>query len=140
MSDQPDDHPAAPPQTIQLVEEDASVAVRAVTTGRVRVATHLETFEEIARAELASDAVDVVRVPIGKEVTGAVPQLRTEGDVTIVPVFEEVLVVEKRLILKEELHIRKRTSVEVVTQPVTLRRQVAEIERVAADSPESSAD
>jgi hypothetical protein len=30
------------------------------------------------------------------------PEIRTEGDVTILPV------VEKRLILKEELHIRRR--------------------------------
>jgi stress response protein YsnF len=36
------------------------------------------------------------------------PEIRTEGDVTILPVVEEVLVVEKRLVLKEELHIRRR--------------------------------
>jgi stress response protein YsnF len=36
------------------------------------------------------------------------PEIRTESDVTILPVVEEVLVVEKRLVLKEELHIRRR--------------------------------
>lgn len=42
------------------------------------------------------------------------PEIRTEGDVTIVPVLEEVLVVEKRLVLKEELHIRRRVAAETV--------------------------
>jgi stress response protein YsnF len=53
--------------------------------------------------------------------------------VTIIPVLEEVLVVEKRLILKEEVHIRQTTSGEAVEVPVTLRRQHAVVERVSAD-------
>lgn len=122
------------PETVQLLEEDATVSVRAVTTGRVRVATHVETFQQIAQAELSSDAVDVTRVAIDQPITGDLPQVRTEGDTTIVPVFEEILVVEKRLFLKEELHIRKRTKTETVELPVTLRRQTAEIERVEGDS------
>jgi stress response protein YsnF len=53
--------------------------------------------------------------------------------VTIVPVLEEVLVVEKRLVLKEELHIRRRVDTESVEVPVTLRKQRAIIEREAQD-------
>jgi len=56
------------------------------------------------------------------------PEIRTEGDVTIVPVLEEVLVVEKRLVLKEELHIRRRIETETVEVPVILRKQRAIIE------------
>ena len=72
--------------------------------------------------------VDVTRVPIDRIVETA-PDVRTEGDVTIVSVVEEVLVVEKRLVVKEELHIRRRTVSETVEMPVTLRRQRAVIER-----------
>ncbi len=59
--------------------------------------------------------------------------MRQEGDLLIVPVVEEVLVVEKRLVLKEELHIRRRVETESVEVPVELRRQRAEVERVPAD-------
>jgi hypothetical protein len=38
------------------------------------------------------------------------PEIRTEGDVTIAPVVEKVFVVEKRLVLEEELHIRRRVE------------------------------
>jgi stress response protein YsnF len=48
-------------------------------------------------------------------------------------VLEEVLVVEKRLVLKEELHIRRRVETETVEVPVTLRKQRAVVEREAPD-------
>jgi stress response protein YsnF len=63
------------------------------------------------------------------------PGIRTEGDVTIVPVLEEVLVVEKRLLLKEELHIRRGVETETVEVPVTLRKQRAVVEREAPKDP-----
>ena len=90
----------------------------------------VESIEEIARAELDEEQVEVTRVHVGREVTTA-PEVRTEGDVVIVPVLEEVLVVEKRLVLKEELHIRRHVSKEVFEVPITLRKQRAVVERVA---------
>jgi stress response protein YsnF len=62
------------------------------------------------------------------------PEIRTEGDVTIVPVLEEVVVVEKRLVLKEELHIRRSVKTETVEVPITLRKQRAVVERLAPDT------
>ncbi len=61
------------------------------------------------------------------------PAVRTENDVVIVPVLEEVLVVQKQLVLKEELHIRRRIETEIVEVPVTRRKQRAIVERVAPD-------
>ena len=56
-----------------------------------------------------------------------------ESDVTIVPVLEEVLVVEKRLVLKEEFHVRRCVETETVEVAVTLRKQRAIVEREALD-------
>jgi stress response protein YsnF len=61
-----------------------------------------------------------------------VPVIRTENGITIVPVLEEILVVEKRLILREELHIMQEVSHETVEVPVSLRKQRAVVERVDA--------
>lgn len=125
--DAPTDDPTE--VVIPLIEETARVAVRQTVTGKLRVSTTTETVTELARADLRSDKVDVVRVPIGREVSD-VPEIRTEGLVTIVPVIEEILVVEKRLFLKEELHIRRSVETETVEVPIELRRQHATIERV----------
>jgi stress response protein YsnF len=85
-------------EVIPLVEETATVGKRQVVTGRVRVQTVTETVEELAHADVQRETVEVTRVPFDKVVETA-PEIRTEGDVTIVPVLEEVLVVEKRLML-----------------------------------------
>jgi stress response protein YsnF len=78
--------------------------------------------------------VDVTRVPIGRVVEIA-PEVRTAGDVTILPVVEEKVVLVKRLVLREELHIRRWVETESVEVPVTLRRQRAEVERIAPVTP-----
>lgn len=109
--------------------EEAHVEKRAVLKGRVRVETSVEVVEERVSAMLKGEVIDVVRVPVGTTVT-AVPEIRTEGDLTIVPVVEEVLVVEKRLVLREELHIRRTATTEEVDQTVALRRQSVSVTRL----------
>ena len=112
-----------------LLEERASIDKRTVMTGKVRVVTHTETVEELVRTVLEGEEADVVTVELDQTVSGAAPRIRTEDGVTIVPVFEEVLVVEKRLVLKREIRIRMRPTSETVEIPVSLRKQRAEVER-----------
>ena len=50
----------------------------------------------------------------------------------IVPVLEEV-VVQKQLVLKEELHVQWQLETEAVEVPVSLRKQRAIVEQVAPD-------
>jgi stress response protein YsnF len=119
-------------EIVPVVEESAIIGKRQVVTGRVRVRTVTDTVEELAHASVQREDIEVTRVPIDRVVETA-PEIRTEGDVTIVPVLEEVLVVEKRLVLKEELHIRRRVETETVEVPVTLRKQRAVVEREAPD-------
>jgi uncharacterized protein (TIGR02271 family) len=117
---------------VPIVEETVSVTKRAVPTGRVRIHTAVEERSELVRADLEREHVEVERVPLNREVA-AMPAVRHEGDVMIVPVVEEVLVIEKRLVLKEELHIRTVRSVERVEEPIVLRRTVASVERTPVE-------
>jgi len=119
---------------IPLLEEEVRIGKREVATGRVRVQTTTDMVEEIARATLNEDVVEVTRVPVGREVNTA-PQVRTEDDVVIIPVLEEVLIVEKRLVLKEELHIRRSVTRENIEVPIALRKQRAVVERLGPESP-----
>ena len=114
-----------------MTEETASVSKRRVTTGKVRIQTLSEEREENVSASLESDAVEVTRVPVDR-VVDTVPAIRTEGNVTIIPIMEEVMVVEKKLVLKEELHIVRRKETETVDVPITLRRQRVVVENVDA--------
>jgi stress response protein YsnF len=81
---------------------------------------------------LRSDRVEVERVGIGREVAPgeSAPSVRNEDGVVVVPVLEEVLVVEKRLVLREEIRLRIAVSAEAVEQTIALRRQHAEVERL----------
>jgi uncharacterized protein (TIGR02271 family) len=119
-------------EAIPLVDEELRVEKVGVSSGKVRIRTAVDVIEETARASLEEETVHIERVPIGREIDVA-PSVRTEGDIVIFPIVEEVLVVEKRLVLKEELHIRRRVTHETVEVPVTLRKERAVVERAAAD-------
>src|SRR5215203_2439479 len=119
---------------VPVMEEELRVDKSDVVTGKIQVRTIVESFDKIARATLEGEQIEVTRVPIGKELQ-MVPEQRTEGDVLIIPVVEEMLVVEKRLVLKEEVHIRRRTKREDVEVPVTLRKQRAVVEHTRGEKP-----
>lgn len=68
-------------------------------------------------------------MPVGRQVE-ATPAVREEGDVTIYPVMEERLVVEKRLFLKEELRVTRTVRLEPFEQEVVLRSMTADVERL----------
>lgn len=113
---------------VPVVEERLHVEKREREMERVRVRTGVETFDATVRETLAVEEVDVRRVPVEREV-GTAPEVRREGDITIVPVLEERLVVEKKLFVVEELHIVHRAAREDVSVPVTLRRTRVEVDR-----------
>lgn len=120
---------------IPIVEEQAHVTKREVDGDRLRVTTRTDLVEEHVSETLRTDEVQVTRIPVGRTLNpGEVaPAIRTEGNVTIIPVVEEIVVVEKRFVLKEEIHILRDVTTETVEVPVTLRKQRAVIDRMSAD-------
>jgi uncharacterized protein (TIGR02271 family) len=113
---------------VPVVQERLKVGKRAVETGKVVVRKVVrERFEEVDEP-LLSEEVDVRRVAVGRWVDEP-PEVRREGDELIVPVVEEVLVVRKRLYLREEVRIAKRRRERRARQRVALRSEEARIER-----------
>ncbi|WP_426167384.1 YsnF/AvaK domain-containing protein [Sandarakinorhabdus sp. DWP1-3-1] len=117
------------PAVIPLVEEELQVDKRAVETGRVRVHVRNDHHDVRVREELVRGNVDIERVTIDRRID-AVPDIQDLGHTIIIPIVEEVLVVEKRLMLREEIHIRRRARVDSHEETVTLTRQRAVVERV----------
>ena len=120
---------------IPLLEEVVRVEKRTIETGRVNLSINTEEKAERLLDELVADRVDITRIPIGRFVDVA-PEPRQDGDATIIPLVEEVMV--KRLFLREEVRIARRREVTGLDETVILRRQTASVERAESSTPNPS--
>lgn len=123
---------------LSLLAEAVVITRRKVAGDTVRVATVTHEREQLVDEALTRERVEIERVPIGRTVE-AVPPVREEGDTTVVPVVEEVVVVERRLVLKEEIRVRRVRGTEHHRESVVLRTQDAVITRIGA-GPQTAGD
>lgn len=104
---------------IPVVEERAHIEKRVVERKVLRIRTATKQSEQILADTVRHEEVDIRRVPIDREID-AVPDVREEGDVIVIPVVEERAVLVKRLILVEELHVHRNVVQRDVEVPVRL--------------------
>jgi uncharacterized protein (TIGR02271 family) len=116
-------------KVIPVLEEKVKIGKRTRVTGTVRVTKKVHEREELIDEPLFKEEVSIERVPVNRYVEQAMP-IREEGDVTVIPVLEEVVVMKKKLLLKEELHIRKRKETFRDPQKILVRSEEAVIERI----------
>jgi uncharacterized protein (TIGR02271 family) len=124
---------------IPVFEENLSVSKRVVEKARVRVSRVTHDYQQMVDELLQHEKVEVERVPVDRPVE-AIPSVRQEGDVTIIPVVEEVVKIERHLVLKEEVHIRRVKQTERYQETITLRRQEAVISRQPIEQPAVTED
>jgi len=117
------------PMVVPVLVEELDVQKRLVETGKVRITKVVHERETLVDEPLFHDKVAITRVPIQRVVDGPVP-VREENGTTIISIVEEVLVVEKRLMLQEEIHIRKQRIETHQPQRITLRSEEVRVERV----------
>jgi uncharacterized protein (TIGR02271 family) len=116
---------------IPVRQEELHVEKRRVDT-RQGVRIHKSIVEQPCHIDeaLLRDEITVTHVPIDKIIPlSDAPASRYEGDTLIVPVLEEVLVVEKRLRLKEEIRIDRKQRAERHTETAFLKSEEVSIER-----------
>jgi uncharacterized protein (TIGR02271 family) len=118
---------------VPVIAEELQVGRRSVETGRVRVTKLVREQQQVVDEPSVTEEVVVERVPVNRYVDGPV-EPRQEGDTLVVPVLEVVVVVERRLMLKEEVRITKRRSESRSPQTVTLRSEDVKLERNPAQS------
>lgn len=118
---------------VPVIAEEINIERRQVKTGGVRVQKVVHAEQQTVDEPTFAEQVEVERVAVN-QVVDAAPPVRYEGDVMIVPILEEVLVVEKRLVVREELRIAKRRVASRNPQTVTLRREEVIAERIAANN------
>ena len=120
------------PLVIPVIQEQVTFDKQVVETGQVRILKRIVEHEELVDVPLFREQVDVRRVPVNQFVEGA-PQVRQEGDTMIIPVVQEQIFYQKRLLLVEELHVKKQLIEEHKPQPVTLLKEEIEITRSTGD-------
>ena len=95
----------------------------------MRISKRISEHEELIDEPLFREEVTVERVPVNQYVDQP-PQVRHEGGVMIIPVVREQLVMQKRLVLVEELRVRKQIVETHQPQSVTLRREDVDVRRI----------
>ena len=116
-------------RVIPVAQEEMNVERREVETGRVRVRKSVSEDHVRVNEAITTEHVVTERVPIGQVVSEA-PATRHEGDVLVIPVVEERLVVRRELVLVEEIRLTRRRDARPSVQEVTLRRESVVVERL----------
>lgn len=117
---------------LPLVAEELHVEKTQREVGKVRIHKHVQARQVQVEETRYREHVEVRRVPVNQYVEEA-PAIRYEGDTMIIPLVEEVIVVEKRLMVREEIHVSKQRITEQEPLEVTLRTETAEIERTGGE-------
>jgi uncharacterized protein (TIGR02271 family) len=127
---------------VPIAEERLVPAKRVTDQGELRIHKRVEEVEEHASLPVTRQEVVVERVAINRPIETP-PEVRVEGDYLVVPVVAEELVVQRRLVLKEELRIHRRDVQETDEVSALLRREHVVLEDATvrgvrlADAPNS---
>lgn len=114
---------------IPVIQESATVAKQVVDGAKVKVTKTVQHEDHIIDEVVYQDHVNIERIAANTFVDEA-ESVQYEGDTITIPIYEEVLVVEKRLRLKETIHITRTRVSETVTEQVTLRKESIDVQRI----------
>jgi len=117
------------PSIIPVIEERLNIGKVWQETGRVQISKTVTEEAVDFRVPVSQEEVIMERKTINQYVDIAPAASRYEGDTLIIPVLKEVLVVEKKLLLVEELHISKRKTEQVVTGSDVLRKESVSVNK-----------
>ena len=117
-----------PEVVLKLAEEQVSLSKEQVVDGRVTVTRSTTKHDEVINTLLRHERVEVERVPKAQRIE-VMPEIREEDGVLIVPVVEEEIEIVRKLILREELHIRRVEQQVPFEEVVTLRKQHVKVEK-----------
>ena len=117
---------------IPVIAEELVVLTMEKDTGGVRAVKTVREQEQIIDQPLLREQVTVERKTI-KRMLDVPAVVRQEGDTLIIPVMEEVLVVQRHFLLKEEIHIRKVQTQVHEPQRFIVRSEEVKLEQLPAE-------
>jgi uncharacterized protein (TIGR02271 family) len=119
-------------RVIELREEELVARKDRRDLGEIIVRTEIDTAPAQLEVEAQREEVEVIHEPVGQTVSKREEPWQEDG-VYVVPVYEEQLVVSKRLVLRERLRVRRVRITERQLFQDTVQR-----ERVIVEDPQQT--
>jgi stress response protein YsnF len=119
---------------IPVVEEKVHIVKRIVDDDRIFIQKRSETDTVQIDESLRTETVEIERIAKNTPLDH-MPKVRIEGDTIVIPVVEEIIETKKSLLLKEEIHVRKKAEQKSESIRAEVRREVVDIERTPSQDP-----
>jgi uncharacterized protein (TIGR02271 family) len=114
-------------RVVELREEQLVANKKQENLGEVVIRTVVETAPAQLEVDAQRDEVEVVHEPVGEAVSERQAPWEEDG-VTVIPVYEEQLVVTKRLMLRERVRVRRFSTTERQLFQETVKRERLTVE------------
>jgi uncharacterized protein (TIGR02271 family) len=116
--------------SIPIIKEEAKVEKKVVEKGKVKIYKTVKEETESLNLPGINEEVYIERIPLNKIVEKAPEAVRYEGDTMIIPVLKEIAVIEKKILLVEEIRVTKIAIHSEQKEEVTLRKEEINIEHL----------
>lgn len=113
---------------VPLHEEEVRTSKHTEQIGEVRVTKHVITEQRQISVPVAREVVTVERIPASPNIEATAIEGAFQETTVVMPIREEMVDVEKRPVVREEIRIAKVTDEEQQPVSTTVRREVADIE------------
>ncbi len=114
---------------VPLREERLEAQTVPTQLGSVMFHKRIEEVPSVEDVELHQDDVSVERIS-SDELVDAREDPWYEGDTLVIPVYQEKIVTETRLVLSELLRVKRKERIEHVMVEGTVRREVVDVEPI----------
>jgi uncharacterized protein (TIGR02271 family) len=95
----------------------------------VKISKSVKEESEIINLPTVNEEVKIERFSRNQIIDKLPEAVRYEGNTMIIPVLQEITVIEKKILLVEEIHITKTSVSSTETKEVTLLKEEVKIER-----------
>lgn len=123
--------------SLNVLQEQVDIDKKVVESGKVIIQKKVHEENKDVEVPVSHEEVEIKKVSINKYVTEA-PAIRYEGNTTIIPVMKEVAVIEKKLLLVEEVHVTKHAVTKTQERTVPLRKEEIEVKHYTRNQNKNS--
>ena len=120
--------------SLNVLQEQVNIDKETVVSGKVVIRKNVQEENEMITVPVSHEEVKIKKVAINKYVDTA-PEIRYEGETTIIPVIKEVLIVEKKLLLVEEVHVTKNVVTQTTEHTIPVRKEEVSVEHHTRNTP-----
>lgn len=111
-----------------VIHEQVQIDKKVVETSVVQLTKKVSEDRQVIDLPSSREEIMVERVARNQYVDTP-PSVRYEGDTMIIPVLQEVIVTQKKILLVEEVYVTKHRVHEHRSEEVVLRKETVVVER-----------